>query len=65
MTFCAKLCLWSNIYDRIRYLTGLKKDVAYAFSHNYVKSKIDSDDGLLLEETLTLHVVIFFVFFNI
>ena len=32
------------ICDRIRYLTGLKSDILYAFAHNYAKIKTDSDD---------------------
>ena len=50
---------YDAIYDRIRYLTGLKSDVPYVFSPNYTKIKIDSDDDLPLEKALTLHVVIF------
>ena len=32
------------ICDRIRYLTGLKSDILYVFSHNYAKIKIDSEN---------------------
>ena len=39
---------------------GLKKGITYIFSYNYVKIKIYSDDNLSLEETFTLHNVIFF-----
>ena len=46
------------IFDRIRYLLGLKSNITYAFSHNYAKIKIGSDDDLPLRETLTMHNVI-------
>ena len=35
--------------------------IAYVFSHNHAKIKIESDDGLTLEETLTLHNVIILI----
>ena len=41
----------------IIYLIGLKGGITYAFSYNYIKIKIDSDDDLPLKETLTLHNV--------
>ena len=43
------------IYDKIRYLAELKIGIAYVFSYNYAKVKINSDDDLPLEETLNLH----------
>ena len=67
MPLCTKyLVLFSleksnAIYNRIRYLIGLKSGISYIFSHNHAKVKIDSDDELLLEETLTLHNVIIFI----
>ena len=42
------------VYDRNRYLKGLKSGIAYAFSHKY-------DDDMLLEETLTLRNVAIFI----
>ena len=42
---------------RIRYLKGLKRAIAYDFSHNYVKMKIDSNDDLPLGEILDMHNV--------
>ena len=45
------------IYDRIRYLLGLKSNIKYVFSHNYAKIKIGSDDDLPLRKTLTMHNV--------
>ena len=41
---------YNAIFVRIRYLIGLKSSITYAFSHNYSKIKIDSDDDLVLEE---------------
>ena len=46
------------IYDRIRYLIGLKSDITYVLSHYCSKINIDSGDDLPLEETLNLHNVI-------
>ena len=52
---------YNTIYDRIRYLIGLKNRITYTFSHNYAKLKFDSDDDLPLEETFTLHNVIIII----
>ena len=49
------------IFDRIRYLIGLMSGIRYVFSHSYAKIKIDLDDDLSLEETLTLHHVIILI----
>ena len=49
---------YDAIYNRIRYLRSLKCGITYVFSRNYAKIKIDSDDGLSLEKTLSLHNVI-------
>ena len=48
---------YNSIYDKIRYLMGLKSSITYFFSHNYSKIKIGLDDDLLLGKTLTLHNV--------
>lgn len=45
------------IFDRVRYLIGLKRCITYVLSLNYPKIKIDSDYDLLLEKTL-LDIVI-------
>ena len=43
-------------YNRSRYLIGLKSDMTYVFSHNYMKIKIDFYDSSPLEKkTLALH----------
>ena len=49
---------YDAIYDRIRYLIGLKSGITYVLSYNYAKIKVDSDDDLLLEKILKLHNVI-------
>ena len=36
---------------------GLKSGIKYVISRNYAKMKIDSDEGVPTEETLTLHNV--------
>ena len=52
ISFCLEK--YDSINDRIRYLIGLKSGVKDVFSYNFGKLKIDSDDDLPLEETLTL-----------
>ena len=37
------------IYNRIRYLTGIKSGITYVISHNYGKVSYDSYDLLPLE----------------
>ena len=39
----------------------LTSSITYVFSHNYAKIKIDSDNDLSLEETLTLHNAIILI----
>ena len=40
---------------------GLKSSITYTFPQIYAKIKIDSDDDLPLNETLTFHNVIIFI----
>ena len=49
------------IFDRIRYIIGLKSRLTYVFSYKYAKIKFKSDDGLPVEETLTLHNVLLLI----
>ena len=35
---------YDPIYNRIRYLTGVKSGITYAISHNYANIKVDSYD---------------------
>ena len=49
------------IYNRIRYLIGLKSGIVYVFSYNYAKIESDLGDDLPLEETLTLHNVVILI----
>ena len=46
------------IYNKIRYLNGVKSDITYVISYKDVKIKVDSYDSLFLEKTLTFHNVI-------
>ena len=46
------------IYNRIRYIKGIKNGVAYAISHNHAKVKADSYVSLPLEKTMTFYNVI-------
>ena len=41
------------IYNKIRYLVGVKASITYVVSHNYAKIKINSYDSLPLEKTMT------------
>ena len=53
---------WSEkhdfIYNRIRYLIGIKSGITCAISHNYAKIKEDSHDSLPLVKTMSFHNVI-------
>ena len=49
---------FDTIYNRIRYLTGQKIYITYAFSHNYAKIKMVLYDSLPLGKKFTLHNVI-------
>ena len=49
---------YDAIYNRIRYLISQKSGTTYNSSHNYEKIKVDSNDSLPLEKTLTLNNVI-------
>ena len=40
------------IYNRIRYLIGVKSAITYVISDNYAKIKVNSYDSLALEKTL-------------
>ena len=46
------------IYNRIRYLIGVKSGMTYINSHNCAKIKVDSYDSLPLEKIMTIHNVI-------
>ena len=49
------------IYNRIRYLIGLKNSITYIFSNYDAKIKVDSYDSLPTEKTLTLHIVLILI----
>ena len=40
---------YDSIYNRIRYLIGVKSGITYVFSHYYAKIKVYSHDSLPLE----------------
>ena len=46
------------IYNKFRYLIGVKSGITYVISHNYAKVKVDSYDYLPLEKTMAFHNVI-------
>ena len=49
------------IYNKIRYLIGVKSGVTYFISHNYAKIKVDSYDSLLLEKTIKIKISQFLI----
>ena len=49
------------IYNRIRYLIGIKISIKYVIYHNYAKTKVDSYDSIPLEKTMTFHSVIILI----
>ena len=52
---------YDAIYNRIRYLIGLKSSVTYIFSHYFVKIKVDSYDFLPIAKKMALHNVIILI----
>ena len=46
---------YNVVFDRIRYLIGLKSCSTYVDSHNYAKIKVDSADYLPLKKALVAH----------
>ena len=52
---------YDTVYDRIRYLVGLKRSITYVFSYNNTKIKIDSNDDLSFKEMLLLHNVVILI----
>ena len=51
---------YDAIYNRVRYLIGVKSGIIYVFSYYYAKFKVFSLDFLLIEKNLTLQVIIRF-----
>ena len=52
---CDRINGFIRVYDGTIYLVGLKSGITYVFSYSFGKNKIDSDDDLPLEKTLTWH----------
>ena len=54
-----------RIFDRIRYLIRLKHNISSIYSHK-IRIKIDSDDDLPLEKTISMHyaLILFRSVFN-
>ena len=52
---------YDAIFDRIRYLIGLKSSITNVVSHNYAKIKIDSNGDFPLEKTLTMHAAVMLI----
>ena len=46
---------YDAIYNRIRYLIGLKGSITYAFFHYYAKIKVDSYYSLPIEKRFSLY----------
>lgn len=49
---------YETIFEKIRYLVLLKNNVSDVYPHKYLKIKIDSDDGVLLEKTWNIYNVV-------
>ena len=49
------------IYNRVRYLAGVKSGITYIISHNYAKIKVDPCDYLPLEIMLIFYNVIILI----
>ena len=52
---------YDSIYNRSRYLKGIKSGMTYITSHNYAKIKVDSYDSFPREKTMTFHNDIMFI----
>ena len=52
---------YDAIHNRIRFLISQKSGITYIISQNYVRIKIDLNDSLPIEITLTLHNVIILI----
>ena len=52
---------YNFIYNRIRYLVGVKSGIKYFISQNYAKIEVHSYDSLLLEKTLTLKNIVILI----
>ena len=53
--------IYDAIYHRISYPISLKSGIVCIFSHHFTKIKVDSNDSLYIEKTLTLHNVIILI----
>ena len=49
------------IYSRIKYLINVKSSITYIIPNNNAKIKVDSNDSLPLERTMTFHDVIILI----
>ena len=49
---------YERIFDRTRYLIMLKSSISDVYSHEYMKSEINSDDDSPLEKTSNMHNVV-------
>ena len=49
------------IYNRIRYLIGIKNGITYVISHKYAEMKVDSYNYLPLEKAMTFYNVIILI----
>ena len=54
---------YEKVFDRIRYLIMLKRNISDVYSHKYTKIKMNSDDDLPLEKPLNMHNVVILIKF--
>ena len=52
---------YDAVFDRIRFLIGLKSGITYVDSHNHTEIKINSDDDLPLKKTVIIHNVVILI----
>ena len=50
--------IYNTICNKTRCLRRLKSGISYVVSHNYAKTKIDSDNNLPLEKMLTMNNIV-------
>ena len=52
---------YNAVFNRVRYLIGIKNSISYVISYYYTKISVASFDSLPLEKNLTFHKVIILI----
>ena len=53
--------IYSSIFNRIKFLSRPNINISYVVFHSYVGMKINSNNDLPLEKTLTMHNVVILI----